>query len=211
MIKVMICDDQVLLCESLSYILNNDDDVEVIDTATNGEELLEKLEQLRPDVVLMDIEMPIMSGVTATKHIKEHYQDIKVIILTTFEQEDNIMDALVVGADGYVVKNISHDELVLTVKLINKGLCVIDNSVKDIMIKRFSGLTSFRSSYVDILSEQDIEIIMLVATGKSNKEIACEMGYTEGTIKNKISKILEKLELEDRMQIAIFAIENGIV
>lgn len=211
MIKVVIADDQRLLRESLGYILDNDDEINVVGGAGNGEEALELCRQLNPDIILMDIEMPKMDGVCATKRIKEKYPNIKVIVLTTFENADNIMESFIVGADGYIVKNINHKDLVLTVKCVASGLCVIYQSVKDIMINRFKGLSDYKSKYKDKLSEKDIGIIKLIATGKSNKEIAAELNYSEGTIKNNVSKILEKLEVADRMQIAIFAIENGIV
>lgn len=211
MIKVAIADDQRLLRESLAYILDNDEEIHVVDGASNGEEALDLCKRLSPDIILMDIEMPIMDGVSATKKIKEKYPNIKVIVLTTFENADNIMESFIVGADGYIVKNINHEDLVLTVKCVASGLCVIHQSVKEIMINRFKGLSEYKSKYQDKLSEKDIDIIKLIATGKSNKEIAVQLNYSEGTIKNNVSKILEKLEMADRMQIAIFAIENGIV
>jgi DNA-binding NarL/FixJ family response regulator len=195
----------------LGYILDNDAEINVVGGAGNGEEALALCKNLCPDIVLMDIEMPQMDGVCATKLIKEKYPNVKVIVLTTFENADNIMESFIVGADGYIVKNINHKDLVLTVKCVASGLCVIYQSVKDIMINRFKGLSNYKSKYEDKLLEKEIDIIKLIATGKSNKEKAAELNYSEGTIKNNISKILEKLEVADRMQIAIFAIENGIV
>lgn len=211
MIKVIIADDQRLLRESLAFILDNDDQIDVVGDAENGERAIALCGETKPDVVLMDIEMPKMDGVNATKVIKEQYPDTRVIILTTFENADNIMESFIVGADGYIVKNINHEDLVLTVKCVASGLCVIHQSVRDIMIDRFKGLMNYKSKYKDILSDKEVGIIRLIATGKSNKEIAAELNYSEGTIKNNVSKILEKLEVSDRMQIAIFAIENGIV
>ncbi len=211
MIKVIIADDQRLLRESLAFILDNDTEISVVGGAGNGEEAITLCGKAKPDMVLMDIEMPQMDGVNATRIIKEMYPDTKVIILTTFENADNIMEAFIVGADGYIVKNINHKDLVLTVKCVASGLCVIHQSVKDIMIDRFKGLSNYKSKYKDKLSDKEVDIIKLIATGKSNKEIGSRLNYSEGTIKNNVSKILEKLEVSDRMQIAIFAIENGIV
>jgi len=211
MIDVIIADDQTLLRESLSFILNNDEQINVVGLAENGEEIVELCKTVAPDIILMDIEMPKKNGVHATKLIKEQHPEIKIIILTTFECEDNIMESFIVGADGYIVKNINHNDLVLTVKCVAAGLCVIHQSVKDIMIERFEGLSQYKRKYQDKISEKEIEIIKLIATGKSNKEIAAVLNYSEGTIKNNVSKILEKLELNDRMQVAIFAIENKIV
>lgn len=211
MINVIIADDQTLLRESLSFILGNDDEINVVGLAENGEEVVELCKTLKPDIILMDIEMPKRNGVNATKILKEEYPEVKIIMLTTFENADNIMESFVVGADGYIVKNIKHNDLVLTVKCVASGLFVIHQSVKDIMIDRFKGLSQYKSKYQDKISEKEIEIIKLIATGKSNKEIAAAMNYSEGTIKNNVSKILEKLALTDRMQVAIFAIENKIV
>ncbi|WP_206459105.1 response regulator [Anaerovorax sp. IOR16] len=211
MIKVILADDQVLLRESIGYILDNDEEITVVGMAGNGYEVIKLCEKLRPDIVLMDIEMPQLDGVNATKIIKENYKSTKVIILTTFENPDNIMESFVADADGYIVKNISHKDLVLTVKCVHSGLTVIHKSVKEIMINRFKGFSDYKLKYKDILTEKEIEIVRLIAQGCSNKEIASTLNYSEGTIKNNVSKILEKLDMSDRMQIAIFAIENGIV
>lgn len=211
MIKVIIADDQVLLRESIGHILNNDEEIEVITTVANGQACLDICKKYKPDIILMDIEMPVMNGVKATKLIKEAYPEIKIIILTTFEDSDNIMESFMVGADGYIVKDISHYDLVLTVKCVSRGLTIIHESVKKIMISRFKGLLNYKTQYENKLSKREIEICKLIATGKSNKQIAYILNYSEGTIKNKISKIFEKLELSDRMQVAIFAIENGLM
>lgn len=211
MINIVLADDQILLRESIGYILDNDEEIKVVGMVGNGNEAVDICKKLKPDIVLMDIEMPKLDGVNATKIIKEKCKNTKVIILTTFENPDNIMESFVANADGYIVKNISHKDLILTIKCVFSGLTVIDNSVKQIMIDRFKGLLDYKSQYEDILSEKEIDIIRLIAQGSSNKEIAATLNYSEGTIKNNVSKILNKLDMADRMQIAIFAIENGIV
>ncbi len=211
MIQVIIADDQVLLRESIGYILNNDEEIHVVGMAESGDEAIQKCEYKRPDIVLMDIEMPGTDGVEATKYIKDRWPEIKVIILTTFENPDNIMESFVAKADGYIVKNITHKDLVLTIKCVYSGLTVIHKSVKDIMIDRFKGIVDYKMNYIDILSKKEIEIVRLIAKGNSNKEIAATLNYSEGTIKNNVSKILEKLDMSDRMQIAIFAMENGMI
>lgn len=211
MIKVVLADDQALLRESIGYILDNDDEITVVGTAKDGEEAIALCKSKQPDVILMDIEMPVMNGVKAAKVIKEQFPKIKVMILTTFENSDNIMESFIVGADGYIVKDISHTELVLAVKCTFRGLCIIHHSVKKMMMERFKSLCDYKSKYEDLLNDKELRIVRLVAEGKSNKEIAASMNYSEGTIKNYITKILEKLEVSDRMQIAVFAIENGIV
>ena len=155
--------------------------------------------------------MPELDGVSATKIIKEKFPDIKIIILTTFESQDNIMESFANDADGYIVKNISHKDLVRSIKCVNNGITVIHKSVKKIMVDKFRKLCKNKLKYKDILTEREIEIVKYIVAGLSNKEIAAELYFSQGTIKNNISKILEKLNMSDRMQIAIFAIENGIV
>jgi DNA-binding NarL/FixJ family response regulator len=207
----MIADDQKLLRESLGYILESEDDILVVEKVEDGESAVRFSKVLQPDVILMDIEMPKMNGVEATRRIKEEFPDIKIIILTTFESPDNIMESFTMGADGYIAKSIDHKDLVMTIRCVVAGLTVIDNSVKSIMINKFKGLSDYRKKYDGVLSDNEINIIKWIATGKTNKEIASLLGYSEGTIKNKVSKILEKLKLADRVQIAIFAIENGVM
>lgn len=211
MIKVVLVDDQLLLRESIAHLLENDDEISVIGMGANGYEAIELCESLKPDVILMDIEMPELDGVSATKIIKERYKEVKIMILTTFENPDNIMESFVNDADGYVVKNISHIDLVRSIKCVNNGLTVIHKSVKKIMMNRFKGLTDCKTKYVHVLTEREIDIVRCIAEGLSNKEIAAKLSYSQGTIKNNVSKILEKLEMSDRIQIAIFAIENGMV
>lgn len=211
MINVILVDDQQLLRESVSILLENDEEISVVAMGENGNEAITLCDIHKPDVALIDIELPELDGVSATKIIKEKHPEIKIIILTTFENPDNIMESFINNADGYIVKNTSHKDLVRSIKCVNNGLTVIHKSVKKIMMDRFKGLSEYKSRYKDILSDRDIEIIKLISAGLSNKEIASELNFSQGTIKNNISKILEKLVLSDRMQIAIFAIENGIV
>lgn len=210
MINVILVDDQQLLRESISLLLESDEEINVSAMGENGLEAIELCDRYRPDIVLIDIEMPKLNGVSATKIIKEKYPETKVIILTTFENPDNIMESFVNDADGYIVKNISHIDLVRSIKCVSSGLTVIHRSVKQMMMERFKGLSEYKSRYRDILTDREIEIIKLISVGLSNKEIANELNFSLGTIKNNISKILEKLQMSDRMQIAIFAIENGI-
>ena len=182
MIRVVLVDDQLLLRESIAHLLENDDLIEVVAMGANGNDAIKLCAAYNPD-----------------------------IILTTFENPDNIMESFANDADGYVVKNISHKDLVRAIKCVNNGLTVIDKSVKKIMMDRFKGLTDYKSKYEDILTEREINIVKYIAVGLSNKEIAAELSYSQGTIKNNVSKILEKLNMSDRIQIAIFAIENGMV
>lgn len=216
MIKVMLADDQVLLRNSLKYILERDEAISVAASATNGNEVLELVKKEKYDVILMDIIMPDKDGIETTRYLKEKYPEIKIIMLTTFENIENIMESFLAGADGYVVKDIAPDELIMVVKCVQKGLCVIHESVQKLMITSFNKAFNNQVSVnVDVgeveISNTEREIIRLVSQGKNNKEIAQIMNFAEGTIKNKITKLLDKLDLRDRLQIAIFAIEHNIL
>ncbi|WP_113672082.1 response regulator [Vallitalea guaymasensis] len=210
MIKVIIADDQSLLRKSLSQIISIDEKINVIGQAANGKEAIELCKLHHPDIVLMDIEMPEMDGISALKIIKKNYKNTKVIILTTFENTDNIVESFLSQADGYITKDIDPDELVTTIKCVGYGLTVIHKSVKNIMVDKFRKMGEGRKKYADILSMEQIDMIKLIVDGKSNKEIAKIFNYTEGTIKNKVSRIYEKLCISDRLQLAVYAVENGI-
>jgi len=211
MIKIILIDDQLLLRESISYLLENDNEIKVVGMGENGNDAILLCEEFHPDVVLMDIEMPQLDGVSASKIIKEKYNDIKIIMLTTFENPDNIMESFIYDVDGYIVKNVSYEDLARAIKCVNNGLTVINKSVKKIMVDRFKLQSNYKSKYKDILTDRELKIIKHIASGCSNKEIAGALNFSQGTIKNNVSKILVKLNMTDRIQIAIFAIENGIV
>ncbi len=216
MIKVMCVDDQVLLRESLIFMLERDSDIEVVDGGNDGLEAVENCRKYRPDVVLMDIRMPNMDGIEATKRIKDECEGTKVIILTTFEDKASIFKAIEYNADGYIVKDIRPEELMLAVRSVHNNMFVMHNSVISV-VKGELGDTSFADNTVgtlemDIsLSKMEIKIIRLMVDGKSNKEIANALNFTEGTIKNKVSKLLGKLNLKDRTQVAVYAIKHNIL
>ncbi|PKM95336.1 MAG: DNA-binding response regulator [Firmicutes bacterium HGW-Firmicutes-1] len=215
MIKAMVVDDQVLLKETLIFMLSQDLEITVFDGGCNGYEALEACKRIRPDIILMDIRMPKLDGIGATKKIKEQYPHTKVIILTTFEDEDSIFEAMEKGADGYLVKDIKPEALVLAVKSVVHDLYVMHKSVisslrsgvKQTITEKNTIATAIESYH---LSCKDISIIKQVVDGKSNKEIAEDLNFTEGTVKNKVSKLLEKLEIKDRTQLVIFAIKNNL-
>lgn len=208
MIRVVIADDQLLLRNSISKIISTNKDISVVDTVGSGKACVASVQSYKPDVVLMDIEMPDMNGIAALKIIKKKNPETKVIILTTFDDTDNIIDSFSSGADGFVVKDVDCDELVSAIKCVNTGLCVIHESVKNMMVNKFIKVAD--SKKYNKLDEDEILIVKNIVDGKSNKDIAKLMNYSEGTIKNKVSKIYEKLGISDRLKLAIFAVENGI-
>lgn len=216
MIKVIIVDDQVILRESLKLIVEQDSEIKVVGLGGDGKEALKLCDIHAPDVVLMDIMMPECNGVEGTRLIKSNYSSIKVIILTTFKDEDNISMALRNGADGYVLKDIKPDELILAVKSVAKGLSIMHQSALNTVAKQISPDTEHPKPKDEPrinlnLTERELSIISLIVDGKSNKEIAASIFITEGSVKNIITSILEKLNLKDRTQLAVFAVKNNIV
>lgn len=217
MIKVMCVDDQVLLRESLIYMLDKTEGIEPLDGGNNGYEAIENCKKYHPDVILMDIRMePGLDGIETTRRIKSLYPSIKVIILTTFEEKTDIFKAIEYNADGYIVKDTKPEELVLAIRSVDNNLFVMHKSViaavKDEIVDSKTKEENTLNTVSDYdLSNMEIRIIKLMVDGKSNKEIAGELNFTEGTIKNKVSKMLSKLNLKDRTQVAVFAIKHNLI
>ncbi len=216
MIKVLIVDDQVILRESLKFIVEQDPEIDVVGLAGNGKEALNLCKELVPDVVLMDIMMPVCNGVEGTKLIKSQFRSIRVIILTTFNDDENISKAIKNGADGYVLKDIKPDELILAVKSVAKGFSIMHHTAMDTFAKQIdheNGANHHKQEFkLDVnLTDRELSIIELIVDGKSNKEIAAKIFITEGSVKNIITSILEKLHLKDRTQLAVFAVKNNII
>jgi DNA-binding NarL/FixJ family response regulator len=216
MIRVMIVDDQVLIREGLKMILSICSDIEVICEASNGREAVEKLKEFIPDIILMDIRMPVMDGVEAAKLIKERYKSIKIIILTTFNEDEYIFEALKNGADGYILKDVKSDEIIKGIKTVCNGNILLQPEVATKVVKALNTVQKVSGEkkpigdekIIEELTPRELEIAKLVAKGKSNREICDELFLTEGTVKNHLSKILSKLELRDRTQLAIFIREK---
>jgi DNA-binding NarL/FixJ family response regulator len=209
MIKVLIVDDSQILRNGLETIIEQYDDIKVIGTAQNGIEALEHCKKAIPDLILIDIRMPICDGIEGTRIIKEFNNKIKIIILTTFDDNDNISKTLNSGADGYILKDIQDDDLINTIRCTVKGLNIIQNSVFYSIKNQYKSIQNKSLCNVH-LSEREKSIIKLIVDGRDNREISLELHIAEGTVRNTISNILEKLELRDRTQLAVFAIKNDI-
>ncbi|WP_432662954.1 response regulator transcription factor [Wukongibacter baidiensis] len=217
MIKVMIVDDQGLIRDGLKMILSLSEDIEVVTEAINGKEAIDKLGMIETDIILMDIRMPEMDGVEATRVIKERYPRTKIIILTTFNEDEYIFEGLKNGADGYILKDVKSDEIIRAVKEVHKGNVLLQPEIATKVVKAFNSMNTGREEkeneedlkYLRDLTRREIEISELVAEGKSNKEIGKELFITEGTVKNHLTRILSKLELRDRTQLALY-INKGI-
>ncbi len=203
-----------MIREGLKFILEQDNDIKVIGCVGNGREAYAICEEYQPDVILMDVVMPICGGVEGTRLIKEAFGSIKVLILTTFNDDDKIAEALKNGADGYVLKDIDSDELILTIKSINKGLRVMHGDAYSHVVKKFQSKAKpdeLESSEELGLTDREIEIIKMIVFGKSNREIAASLYMTEGSIRNLISAILLKVNLKSRTQLAVFAVRHNII
>lgn len=217
MIKVLIADDQELIKDSIKIILDVNPKYSITDTVTNGQEALESIEKNKPDVVLMDIRMPVMDGTVCTKHIKEKYPDIKVIILTTFDDDDFIFSALKYGASGYLLKGVSPEELYKAIDTVYSGGAMINPDIAGKVFRLFSKMAqsnysiSVDDAQAKNLSKNELQIVQQVGLGRTNKEIAKKLFLSEGTVRNYISKILSCLELRDRTQLAIWAVQKGII
>lgn len=210
MINIVIADDQVLLRKSLGQIISVDPEMNVCAMVGTGKQAVDACRNYQPNIVLMDIEMPSVDGIAALKMIKQLSMNSKVIMLTTFGKKEYIIDSFLSGADGFVTKDIDCVELIAVIKCVNYGQIVIHQSVREIMVDKFKKTGIGKRDYVEILSPEEIEMTRLIVAGKSNKDLAQTFNYTEGTIKNKVSRIYEKLEISDRLQLAVYAVENGI-
>ncbi|MDO4473514.1 MAG: response regulator transcription factor [Eubacteriales bacterium] len=217
MIKIMIADDQELIRQSLHIILNNEHDLEVIDLVGNGKEVLRSVRKEKPDVILMDIRMPEMDGMVCTQIIKEYYPEIKIIILTTFDDDEYVFNALKHGASGYLLKGCSVKELVDAIHKVYNGTAMINENIASKVVKLFSRMAQSNMVLkVDEKNSQSLkktewQIIVQVGSGLSNKEIAAKLNLSEGTVRNSLSTILSKLELRDRTQLAIWAVQTGVI
>ncbi|MCR4803263.1 MAG: response regulator transcription factor [Lachnospiraceae bacterium] len=212
-IKVIIADDIRILRQGLKVILEQDDEIEVVAIAENGRDAFEKCKVYQPDVVVMDMRMPDYDGAYGINAIKEQLMDIKVLVLTTFDDELTIEKAIESGADGYILKEMEDDKVIAAVKNVYDGVSVFGNSVYEVMrknLQKSNQMSVAKQKVDDIFSEKELRVIQLVAQGFDNKEIASEICMAEGSVRNMISKILDKLELKDRTQLAVYAVKHGL-
>lgn len=213
-IRVLLADDQRLMRDGLRTLLELEDDLEVVGEAENGRAAVNLAGELHPDVVLMDVRMPEMDGVEATRQLAARQPECRVIILTTFDDESIIFEGLRAGALGYLLKDVSGEELAAAIREVHRGGALIQPSVARKVLAEFSRLPAALSTAPvlpgDGLSERETEILKLVSRGLSNKEIALRLSLTEGTVKNYVSAILQKLGVQDRTQAALKARELGI-
>ncbi len=214
-IRVLIADDQMMIREGFSVLLNAQPGMEVVGEAADGRDAMEKVIELSPDIVLMDIRMPVLNGLEATKRIVDSVGDsTKVLILTTFDLDEYVYEALRAGASGFLLKDSSARELADAVRVVAAGEALLAPSVTRRLIAEFARMGAPRAprhEQVEDLTRRETEVLALVAQGLSNAEIAAYLVVAEQTVKTHISRILTKLALRDRTQAAIYAYETGLV
>lgn len=216
MIRVLIADDQELIRQSLSFVLDAQEDIAMVGTASNGREAIELVRKEKPDVVLMDIRMPEVDGVECTRLIKTAHPQIKVIILTTFDDDEYVFGALRYGASGYLLKGVSVSELANAVREVVRGGSIIMPGVASKALEMFARMARgsmqipVDTQQTASLQENEWKVIREVGCGKSNKEIAAALCLSEGTVRNYLSSVLSKLDLRDRTQLAIWAVQTGV-
>ena len=218
MIRVLLVDDQALFCEGLRTLLDLQPDIEVVGEARNGREAIECVARAAPDVVLMDMQMPVLDGVAATRDIRANHPNTQVIVLTTFDDDEYVFEALRAGAVGYLLKDVASDRLAEAIRCAARGESFFQPSVAAKVVAEITRLTDApharvraNQTLIEPLSDRELEILRLVATGASNKEIAAALVIAEGTVKNHITNILGKLGVRDRTQAALKVKELGLV
>jgi len=213
-IKILLADDQSLFREGLRILLSTQPDFDVVGEAANGEEALRLAAKLRPHIVLMDMRMPIMDGVEATRRLSETQPDCRVIALTTFDDDDLVFEGLRAGAVGYLLKAVSSPRLLEAIRTVARGESILEPSVTAKVVAEFARLANQATrpqALPNPLSEREIEVLRLVAKGATNREIAAALFIAEGTVRNHLTTILSKLEVSDRTQAAIKAKDLGLV
>jgi DNA-binding NarL/FixJ family response regulator len=220
-INVLLVDDQTLIRQGIRVLLEIEDGIQVVGQASNGIEALQQVEVLHPDVVLMDVRMPEMDGVTATRELSIRFPEIKVIILTTFEDDETVFEGLKAGARGYLLKDISSEEMAAAVRRVAAGEALIEPRLTRKVLAEFSRLASASERPAAAaapanalpvpLTERELEVLKALAHGLSNREISEQLVITEGTVKNHVSSLIDKLGVRDRTQAVLKGQELGII
>lgn len=210
-IRVLIADDHHVVRRGLVFFLRTQQNLEVIGEAGNGKEAVQLAKSLKPDVILMDLVMPEMDGIEATKLIKEHHPEMKIIILTSFSDQDHVIPALEAGASGYQLKDIQPDDLVSAIKKVMDGENQLHPKATSHLLANLSTKGNQEKKRFEELTKREVEVLQEIAKGRSNKEIASALFITEKTVKTHVSNLLAKLEVADRTQAALYAVKNKLV
>ena len=212
MIRVLICDDQMVVCEGLRAILGTAADIEVVGVANNGVEALEMIPRVQPDLVLMDLKMPEMNGIQATRLIREQHPLIKVLVLTTYDADEWVFDAVRGGAMGYLLKDTPREGLIAAIKGTMEGRTHVDPQVAGRLLDWIaqSAPPQPDNALIHLLSDRELDVLRLLALGLSNADIAQRLFLSEGTVRNYVSAIFTKLGVTDRTQAAVLALRSGL-
>ncbi len=215
MIRILLADDHLLFRTMLEEMIKKDSELKVIASCSNGVEVIKFCEKVTPDIVLLDIGMPEKNGIEVLKELKEKSSDIKVVMLTTFEDDENINMAIQLGADGYFIKDMRPDTLILSLKCIDQNMVIFHKGAYKLLqnaVCDSRGLIQKKVQINDMIFDAtDLRILQLIVQGRTNKEIGMIMNYSEGTIKNKISKLLSMTRFSDRTELSVFAINQSLV
>ncbi|KQL56740.1 MULTISPECIES: response regulator [Bacillaceae] len=209
--KVMIVDDHTVVRKGLVFYLNTIEDMEIVGEANNGEEALQKLKTVQPDLILMDLFMPKLNGMEATNQIKTLYPHVKILVLSSFSDKDHVIPALQAGADGYQLKDIDPEQLVETMRAVLNGENKLHDKVTKFVLNRIATPMSEEEQAIELLTKREREVLVEIASGYSNKEIADRLGITEKTVKTHLSHVFSKLHVSDRTQAALFAVKHSLL
>lgn len=209
-VRVVVAEDQALVRAGLVSILRSDQEVEVVGEAGDGDEALQLVAAQRPDVALLDVRMPRCDGITATRRIVEQYAGTAVLVLTTFGQDDVVVDALQAGAAGFLLKDTRPEDLIAAVKAVAAGEARLDPAVMSVLVARVRASRPRRDHPVATLTERERQILVLLAQGMTNAEIAAELVVSVGTVKTHVASLLAKLGARDRVQAVVAAFESGL-
>ncbi len=223
MIKVLLADDQTLIRQGIRLLLEIEADIQVVGQAGDGREAIRQVESLHPDVVLMDVRMPELDGVAATRELAARFPEVGVIILTTFEDDETVFEGLTAGARGYLLKDVSSEEMAQAVRKVAAGEALIQSRITRKVLAEFSrraataekrpapGPGASGGSFPVPLTDRELEVLRAIARGLSNREIAAELVITEGTVKNHVSSLIDKLGVRDRTQAILKGQELGLI
>lgn len=209
-VRVLIADDQTLFRSGLARLLETDPRVDVVGEAVDGADAVQRAATLKPDVILMDLKMPNLDGIEATRRIVSEHPEIKILVLTTFDADSYIMQALRAGASGYVLKDAQPAAIVSSILAVQSGERVMASGVANRVLDMLTGTTTPKEFY-DGLTAREIEILKLLATGQANKQIAYKLHISEKTVRNHVSHMYEKLQIYDRSQAVLYAVRKGLV
>jgi len=216
-IRLLLADDHAMVRKGLQMFLSTQTDLQVIGEASNGQEAIERTAELSPDMILMDLHMPVLDGIEVTKRLKQSHPDVKVIVLTSFSDEDHVLPAIRAGAKGYLLKDIEPDELVRAIRRVWQGQVELHPDAAGRLMSLLSAPETPAkpdaqdpASRLSDLTRRELEVLRLIASGMSNKEIGDSLTITEKTVKTHVSHVLDKLGFADRTQAAIFAVKHGL-